>query len=92
MGATWRFRLVRDDGSSGFVRRADSFIGNVDDALKFSNRVFEHFNNVARRVEAWTVDPIDSSEPTGNYFGATDMKTNVIGDCSNPNSRILGGF
>jgi hypothetical protein len=64
MGATWRFRLVRDDGSSGFVRRADSFIGNVDDALKFSNRVFEHFNNVARRVEAWTVDPIDSSEPT----------------------------
>jgi hypothetical protein len=57
-------RLVRDDGSSGFVRRAETFAGSVNDALQFSGRILEHFSKVARRVEAWSNGPLDPPEQT----------------------------
>jgi hypothetical protein len=59
MGATWRFRLVRNDGSSGFVRRQNQFEGTTDEALSFADRIYNHFAGAARRVEAWSVDQVE---------------------------------
>ena len=51
---TWRFRLVRDDWSSAFVRRAHGqpFEGDAEGALAFAEKVRQY--KAARRVEAWT--------------------------------------
>lgn len=68
MGITWRFRLVRDNDTSSFIRRAEAFNGTVNEALQFANRVFEHFGDVACRVEAWSVGPIDSEDASRVVF------------------------
>jgi hypothetical protein len=58
MNTAWRFRFIRDDGTSRFVRRAAPFIGSIQAALEFAERCRGHFGDVSRRVEAWSIDPI----------------------------------
>jgi hypothetical protein len=63
---TWRFRLIRDDHASSFIRRPDSagpFVGEVDEAIRFANRVQEYFSHEAKRVEAWSIGPVEEPEP-----------------------------
>src|SRR3954470_11982031 len=65
MNGTWRFRVVRDNLASSFVRREiGPLVASIAQALAFANRVHDHFGDAVSRVEAWTdtteeVDPAD---------------------------------
>src|SRR5262245_12070757 len=55
MQQIWRFRLVRFDHTSYFIRRSiGPVVGGIGVALDFANQVQVYFGDEARRVEAWT--------------------------------------
>jgi hypothetical protein len=58
------FRLVRQGGSSSFVRRQESkpFVGTIKEALEFADRIQQHFSDAAHRVEAWSIGEIAHRE------------------------------
>jgi hypothetical protein len=68
MNAAWRFRLIRNDGSSSFVRRAVPFLGSIESALEFAERVRCHFGDVASRVEAWSEGQVDEVSSLGRVL------------------------
>ena len=63
MSVTWQFRLVKEDGTSGFVTRAGNnppFEGTPEEALGFADQVrnFYEQRTSVRRIEAWSVESI----------------------------------
>jgi len=64
MVATWRFQVLRFDSTDSFIRRpVGPFVGGIEEALAFANRVQDHFGDHVRRVEAWSLGQVEEPEP-----------------------------
>jgi hypothetical protein len=65
--ATWRFRVVREDLTGIFIRRADGsriLHGTDAETLEFSRRVKQHFSQMAlRMLQAPSIGAIDVKVP-----------------------------
>jgi len=81
MGATWRFRIMRQDGTSSFIRKAAGkvFVGSIDQALAFAQRIQRHFDQIARRVEAWSLQQVEPQEQSGRQLVCIQRHENPRG-------------